>query len=906
MASNGEYSAANISNCAISNSNIHQGNNHYHYPERPKSSVDCRDKLLLKDPFIDRKTLIIEKGKRTSGTCEWIKENEAYKSWLSGDTQCLWINGGPGKGKTMLSIFLTEELESSYSQDKLLFFFCTNGDNDRNNATAVLRGLAYQLLTKYSSLSKHISSYFESEKTTTNTLSSPVTLWMMFEKLLQAPELGTIFCVLDGLDECDEGSIEILVKHFRDLYSQTGHAGGITPKLKLAIVSRKVHGLDLFSQVRLDPDNDDHISDDIKQFVIASTQKLSHLSGFNDGVRKDIESALLNRSEGTFLWVSFVMYELLKSTTCTEAKDVLNALPQGLPAMYGRMLEKIKSSQRRIMSSILICVTLARQPMTLEELKKAASLLSNTQITDNQVMLDRIASSGPILQCHDGQVSLVHQSARDYLLREEVDDNPILEEFRVKEQKAHASLARICLDCIEKSDLRHRYLNIRDRNAPALQKSPLLHYAALHWPEHARRALYEDQGIDLSRPFFQMKSDVRKYWWKAYANISEKHPKVLLLHIASRLGIDALAWRVLTSKKWHFNFRKPVNQKDAYGRTALHLAAREGHKTTVQLLLASGADIQAKDKWGGTVLMSAAEQGSEAIVQLLLENGADISAGDTDGHAALHQAAGGGHSATVQLLLANGADVNSRTKSGDTALHSAAGARHEAASACTVQLLLANGADVNACTRDAEGRTALMNAAQWGHTAAVQLLLANGADVDIRDSRGETALNGPARNGHEATVRLLLANGADVDVGKCALGKTALMNAARWGHRAIVDLLLANGADVNIRDSRGATALIKAASNGHEAIARLLLANGADLDVVGHIGRYRESGTALSGAVEKSYTAIVQLLLANGADVNVRDSSGKTALEQASRFFGSKEDIVQLLLQYGAVPAATR
>jgi hypothetical protein len=267
--------------------------------------------------------------------------------------QCLWISGGPGKGKTILSIFLTEELERECSQDTTIFYFCVSGNKDRNNAAAVLRGLAYQLLKKHPGLFKYVSSYFETSKQTEIALSSPEFLWTMFVALLQSPELGTVFCVLDGLDECDDESIKKLVNRFHDFYS-VGHSAPGTRNLRLAIVSRKIFGLDPFPQVRLDPDNDEQINKDVQQFVTTSVQKLSRLPGFNADFRKNVEDSLLSRSEGTFLWVGFVMDELLQKTTCTEVIETLKILPRGLPAMYSRMLRRTESNRRPTISAILI------------------------------------------------------------------------------------------------------------------------------------------------------------------------------------------------------------------------------------------------------------------------------------------------------------------------------------------------------------------------------------------------------------------------------------------------------------------------------------------------------------------------------------------------------------------------
>lgn len=40
----------------------------------------CRDALFLTNPYIDREEFISTKGKRITGTCEWIRENRLYQS----------------------------------------------------------------------------------------------------------------------------------------------------------------------------------------------------------------------------------------------------------------------------------------------------------------------------------------------------------------------------------------------------------------------------------------------------------------------------------------------------------------------------------------------------------------------------------------------------------------------------------------------------------------------------------------------------------------------------------------------------------------------------------------------------------------------------------------------------------
>ncbi|OOQ87346.1 hypothetical protein PEBR_17108 [Penicillium brasilianum] len=796
----------------INHGKLHQGDHygdvHNHYgtargPQRAfQEKVDaCRNALFLTDPIIDRETLKSTKGERTAGTCEWIKDNETYKSWLEGNPQCLWISGGPGKGKTMLSMFLIEGLETRTqgTKDAVLFYFCSNQDEKRNSAVAVLRGLAYQLVRERRELPNDVLSWFESPEKTQMTLSSAEALWIIFRTLLQAPDLGTVFCVLDGLDECDDASTRLLVDKFRQYFSPKSSkpSGGL---LKLVIVSRNIARLDAFPQVKLDPDNNEYVRGNIKLFISARVQELERVQGFGS-IRKTVKGALLSGAHGTFLWVGFVMGELSKKNTCEEIKQTLSSFPPGLNAIYNRMLRQIESSRHGTVSKILRWVTMALRPLTLQELT-AVIFSSTTHIGSDQAIRDHITLCGPILEIHNQQVRLVHQSAKDYLLSEKPDDDPIQEKFRIRVEEAHAELARTCLQYIENSDLRNKSLDIE--GASVQRQWPLLNYATLHWQEHARQSsTYSNDGVDLTRPFFQKMSTVRMNWWVTYQKANLKsiwlEPDDLpLLHTASYFGIESLARKLLLKTTWDLTtFRKYVNKKDKYGRTALSLAAGGGREAIVKLLLEKGADVNQKTcEYGRTAPIRAAKEGHKVVVQLLLKKGADVNKSDYSG-TALIGAVRGGHEAIVKLLLKNGADVNAKGTGGRTALIQAADGGHKA----IVQLLLEKGADVN--SKDDNGWTALFQAAWRWHEAIVQLLLEKGADVNANDDNGWTALIRTAKGGHKAITQLLLEKDADMDT-KDKYGGTALITAALLGYEAIVQLLLEKGADVTIKDDDGA------------------------------------------------------------------------------------------------------
>ena len=57
-------------------------------------------------------------------------------------------------------------------------------------------------------------------------------------------------------------------------------------------------------------------------------------------------------------------------------------------------------------------------------------------------------------------------------------------------------------------------------------------------------------------------------------------------------------------------------------RTALHLAAAEGHLDAVALLIDKGARVNAPDRWRGTPLRDAEDGGHTAVVEYLRGKGA--------------------------------------------------------------------------------------------------------------------------------------------------------------------------------------------------------------------------------------------------------------------------------------------
>jgi serine/threonine protein kinase len=168
---------------------------------------------------------------------------------------------------------------------------------------------------------------------------------------------------------------------------------------------------------------------------------------------------------------------------------------------------------------------------------------------------------------------------------------------------------------------------------------------------------------------------------------------------------DLVEMKSLLKTSTHVNFR------DYDRRTALHVAASEGHLVVVKFLVENGAKMHRSDRWGGSPLddahrhqqtdvvtylrahgattgslnqttnfITAAATGDLDEVRLLAESMGAIEKmdiGDYDKRTALHLAAGEGRTNIVEFLAKSGANVNAEDRWGGRPLDDALRFKHE-------------------------------------------------------------------------------------------------------------------------------------------------------------------------------------------------------------------------------------
>ncbi|XP_070132555.1 uncharacterized protein G9a [Drosophila bipectinata] len=222
-----------------------------------------------------------------------------------------------------------------------------------------------------------------------------------------------------------------------------------------------------------------------------------------------------------------------------------------------------------------------------------------------------------------------------------------------------------------------------------------------------------------------------------------------------------------------FNVLTPI--RDYLNGTCLHLVAHSGTLQMAYLLLCKGASSQdfvnIVDSELRTALMCAVMNEKCDMLNLFLQCGADVAIKGPDGKTSLHIAAKLGNVEATQLIVES----------------------YRASKNITSFLSFID-------AQDEGGWTAMVWAAELGHTDIVSFLLNQGADPNICDNDNNTVLHwSTLHNDGLDTITVLLQAGADCNVQNVE-GDTPLHIACRHSVTRMCIALIANGADLMIKN----------------------------------------------------------------------------------------------------------
>ncbi len=333
------------------------------------------------------------------------------------------------------------------------------------------------------------------------------------------------------------------------------------------------------------------------------------------------------------------------------------------------------------------------------------------------------------------------------------------------------------------------------------------------------------------------------------------------------------------------SFNPEINASDNNGLTALSLAAEQGHREMVSLLLKqSNIIVDASDKKKETPLIKASAHGDDSVVSLLLNHGADRKKQDEQGNAALHKAAEKGHLSIARSLVdSQHIDlVAQENNEGNLPIHKAAQCGKEQ----LLNFLLEYNSPIN--KQNNRGFSPLHYAAQQGSETALRKLLEQRASRSLLTKNNNSALHVALLNRH-ASIAELLVDDTVINV-KNSDDDTPLILASCFGYRELAEVLLNNyKVHVNKKGKSGRTALFFAAQKNNLSMVMLLLPHHANPNIADN-----EKNVALGFAAQHGNTIMIDFLWRYGAEVNLKGKGGRTPLAVAAAH-GHKNAIDKLL-----------
>ena len=528
----------------------------------------------------------------------------------------LWIKGKPGAGKSTLLKHALETAERNTTQAVTLasFFFHGRGASLQKNVLGLFRSLLHQILQKdRDSLSK-LTSHYKDKCETEGEFGAK---WDWHQKQLQsffkrnvvdAARTHPIRIYIDALDECGEHLATELVEFFR-LFA-------VPIPICFSCRHYPFVALEGGNEVCVEQENERDIENYIK------TKTNTHIRRFE--IAKVIRDAMVSRSNGNFQWVVLVLGMAIRMhqsrNPLVSIEIMIRNTPTELNKLYTTLLNEIDEQERLQSLRLMQWICLAFRPLNLTELRFALAVTADTPHTsihqclrselyvETDEDMERRAchlSKGlvEVKEINNERIAqFVHQSVKDFLLKQGLD---MLDDSSggAVAGRGHFWLSRSCIKYMSMREIRSFATTLENMSEDELDEMQWadylawLNYSVHFWLEHAgeveKAKIPQDDllalscELEISVPFSGLAQAPGSDFYQV---------RMSLFHCASLYGLFSVVNAMLSQMVC-------VDQMDSDHRTPLSLAAMNGHKDIVKVLLnRDDIDVNSKDGRGDTPL----------------------------------------------------------------------------------------------------------------------------------------------------------------------------------------------------------------------------------------------------------------------------------------------------------------
>ncbi|RPA93545.1 NACHT-ANK domain protein transcript variant 3 [Choiromyces venosus 120613-1] len=519
------------------------------------------------------------------GTCTWVMEHQKYKDWWEKETSgLLWLSADPGCGKSVTASFLITHPKNKQNAIVCYFFFKDDNEEQRS-ATFALCAILHQLFLQERSLCLYAEEAFKCKKK--GFVEKVDTLWDILVKAVAEGGCGDVICVVDALDECEEGSLDQLIHHITCLSGpQTSHI-----PLKFLVTSRPYRKIERVlgspeTTIRLKGEDEvNALTTDVTRVIDEGIKKLESYWGRPGGLGY-LRNLLESSADRTFLWVSLVLGVLNDSEddSTEEFTKIATTAPRDLAELYTKILDKSTKPDKA--RRILNIVVAAARPLTLREMNVAFKIKrehnSIKDLGDLSEGFEKVKNlCGLFVRVIDSKIYLAHPTAREFLIKGSSSGHGNWQ-YTLCPGDSNFIMTDICISYLSLEEFESDPLVLSFDNY--LQKYAFLDYAARHWTDHFRDL--KDQQMEL----FEF----------------------------TRLICEAGSGRFLTWLQVYWFHVEHSYECPKYC-THLMIASWLGQGTVVARLLGDGGDIHTRDEIYGTALNLAAIREDEDITRMLLQ-----------------------------------------------------------------------------------------------------------------------------------------------------------------------------------------------------------------------------------------------------------------------------------------------
>ncbi|KAI4268566.1 MAG: hypothetical protein LQ337_007765 [Flavoplaca oasis] len=433
------------------------------------------------------------------GTCQWIIRRRDLQAWMDGlvNTQTsndFWLFGLPATGKTVLSSVVIDHLKLLGKSCQYHFF--SSGHQSKRTTAYCLRSIATQLAVANEDFRLSLVTLHKETGITLNTQNQPFrVIWeKIFEGIILKMRFQQpLYWILDAVDEADQYAL--LTSHFAAMKptSPIGVFFASRPIKLPALTYRDTPPITLFLT-----ENDTY-----KDVHTYAKRCVESILPNNKEIQVDVIRQILDKASGSFLWVRLAL-ETLEHNWHTE-EDIrrsLTELPQGMENLYDRMLAKVQNQTPRLRAMaerILSWVACSWRPLSVSELAVALQPEFTGFVRLEETVLE---ICGHFVSVHNSRVSIIHMTARDFLLKKSGDTAPF-----INSRDVHTHIAEICLRHLSSDKWRRVFKEIqnpfeaskngRKQNRLLLMGAdyPFLGYATCYWAFHLSKAHLSVQSL---------------------------------------------------------------------------------------------------------------------------------------------------------------------------------------------------------------------------------------------------------------------------------------------------------------------------------------------------------------------------------------------------------------------------